>query len=84
MPRGKEKENMTMNKKNVRTMLVKLLAGLMLTFMLIGATAPAVLASEEATTEEQTTEAEQEDKGHYKGLMVGSIDAPNNNAGNWE
>ena len=29
-------------------------------------------------------DAEQEDKGHYKGLMVGSIDAPNNNAGNWE
>ena len=29
-------------------------------------------------------DAEQEDKGRYKGLMVGSIDAPNNNAGNWE
>jgi len=29
-------------------------------------------------------DAEREDKGHYKGLMVGSIDAPNNNAGNWE
>ena len=29
-------------------------------------------------------DASQEDKGHYKGLMVGSIDAPNNNAGNWE
>ena len=29
-------------------------------------------------------DAEQEDKGHYKGVMVGSIDAPNNNAGNWE
>ena len=29
-------------------------------------------------------DAAQEDKGHYKGLMVGSIDAPNNNAGNWE
>ena len=29
-------------------------------------------------------DAEQEDKGHYKGLMVGSVDAPNNNAGNWE
>ena len=29
-------------------------------------------------------DAEQEDKGHYQGLMVGSIDAPNNNAGNWE
>lgn len=29
-------------------------------------------------------DAEQRDKGHYEGLMVGSIDAPNNNAGNWE
>ena len=29
-------------------------------------------------------DAEQEDKGRYKGLMVGSIDAPNNNAGKWE
>ncbi len=29
-------------------------------------------------------DSEQEDKGRYKGLMVGSIDAPNNNAGNWE
>ena len=29
-------------------------------------------------------DAEQEDKGRYKGLMVGSVDAPNNNAGNWE
>ena len=29
-------------------------------------------------------DASQEDRGHYKGLMVGSIDAPNNNAGNWE
>ena len=29
-------------------------------------------------------DAEQEDKGHYKGLMVGSIDAPINNAGTWE
>ncbi len=29
-------------------------------------------------------DAEQEDKGRYKGLQVGSITAPNNNAGNWE
>ena len=29
-------------------------------------------------------DAEREDKGQYKGLMVGSVDAPNNNAGNWE
>ena len=28
--------------------------------------------------------AEREDQGRYQGLMVGSIDAPNNNAGNWE
>ncbi len=29
-------------------------------------------------------DAEQEDRGRYKGLQVGSITAPNNNAGNWE
>ena len=29
-------------------------------------------------------DAEQEDKGRYKGLQVGSISAPTNNAGNWE
>ena len=29
-------------------------------------------------------DAEREDQGKYKGLQVGSIDAPNNNAGNWE
>ena len=29
-------------------------------------------------------DAEQEDKGRYKGLQVGSITAPNNKAGNWE
>lgn len=28
--------------------------------------------------------AEREDIGRYNGLKVGSIDAPNNNAGNWE
>ncbi|MBO8444673.1 MAG: hypothetical protein IAC23_03125 [Bacteroidetes bacterium] len=28
--------------------------------------------------------AEREDTGRYPGLKVGSIDAPNNNAGNWE
>ena len=28
--------------------------------------------------------AEREDQGRYEGLMVGSIGAPNNNAGNWE
>ena len=60
MPRGK-KRNETMKKTNVRQMLVKLLAGVMLAFVLIGATVPAAFA-EEATTEaqsaEQTTEAE--------------------------
>ena len=25
-----------------------------------------------------------EDQGKYKGLQVGSIESPNNNAGNWE
>ena len=29
-------------------------------------------------------DAQLDDQGKYKGLMVGSIDAPNNNAGNWE
>ena len=29
-------------------------------------------------------DAQLEDQGKYKGLLVGSIDAPNNNAGNWE
>lgn len=29
-------------------------------------------------------DAEREDTGRYPGLKVGSIDAPNNNAGNWE
>ena len=29
-------------------------------------------------------DADQEKRGQYKGLMVGSIEAPNNNAGNWE
>ena len=29
-------------------------------------------------------DAECEDKGQFKGLQVGSISAPNNNAGNWE
>ena len=29
-------------------------------------------------------DAECDDLGHYKGLQVGSITAPNNNAGNWE
>ena len=29
-------------------------------------------------------DAECEDLGHYEGLQVGSITAPNNNAGNWE
>ena len=29
-------------------------------------------------------DAEREDQGRYKGLQVGSISAPNNNAGNWE
>ncbi|MBO5757568.1 MAG: hypothetical protein J6S28_07710, partial [Clostridia bacterium] len=51
-----------MKKTNVRQMLVKLLAGLMLAFVLIGATVPAVFAEEEVTTEaqsaEQTTEAQ--------------------------
>lgn len=55
-----------MNKKNVRQTLVKLLCGLMLVLVLIGASVPAVFAAEEATTEavteaestEQSTEAE--------------------------
>ena len=29
-------------------------------------------------------DAEQEDKGHYKGLKVGDAETPNGNAGNWE
>ena len=29
-------------------------------------------------------DAEREDQGKYKGLQVGSISSPNNNAGNWE
>ena len=29
-------------------------------------------------------DAEREDTGRYPGLKVGSISAPNNNAGNWE
>ena len=29
-------------------------------------------------------DAEREDQGRYKGLQVGSVTAPNNNAGNWE
>ena len=29
-------------------------------------------------------DAQCEDQGKYKGLQVGSISAPNNNAGNWE
>ena len=29
-------------------------------------------------------DAQREDQGKYKGLQVGSITAPNNNAGNWE
>ena len=29
-------------------------------------------------------DAEREDQGKYKGLQVGSVSAPNNNAGNWE
>ena len=29
-------------------------------------------------------DAEREDQGRYKGLKVGSVTAPNNNAGNWE
>jgi len=29
-------------------------------------------------------DAEREDQGRYQGLQVGSITAPNNNAGNWE
>ena len=29
-------------------------------------------------------EAEREDQGRYKGLQVGSVTQPNNNAGNWE
>ena len=29
-------------------------------------------------------DAERDTQGHYKGLQVGSVTAPNNNAGNWE
>ena len=29
-------------------------------------------------------DAEREDQGRYKGLQVGSVTQPNNNAGNWE
>ena len=29
-------------------------------------------------------DAEREDTGRYPGLKVGSVTAPNNNAGNWE
>jgi hypothetical protein len=29
-------------------------------------------------------DAERETQGHFKGLQVGSVTAPNNNAGNWE
>ena len=29
-------------------------------------------------------DAQREDQGKYQGLQVGSISAPNNNAGNWE
>ena len=29
-------------------------------------------------------DAECEDQNKYKGLQVGSVSAPNNNAGNWE
>ncbi len=48
-----------MNKRDVKSVLVKLIAGLVLAFMLIGATVPAAFAQEEVTTEaEQTTEAE--------------------------
>ena len=48
---------MTMNKNDVKSVLVKLLAGLMLAFVLIGATVPAAFAEEESSAE-QTTEAE--------------------------
>ena len=41
-------------------MLVKLLAGLMLVFVLIGATVTAAFAEEEATTEAETAAPEQE------------------------
>ena len=40
-------------------MLVKLLAGLMLVFVLIGETVPAAFAEEEATTEAETAAPEQ-------------------------
>ena len=51
---------MTMNKKDVKSVLVKLIAGLMLAFVLVSVTVPAAFAQEETsaeqTTEEQTTE----------------------------
>ncbi len=59
---GRERKNMTMNKKDVRSVLVKSVAGLVLAFLLICATVPAAFATEEDSAEqttEQTTEAEQ-------------------------
>ena len=47
---------MTMNIRDVKSVLVKLMAATMLIAMLIGMAVPTVLAAEEGTTEEATTE----------------------------
>lgn len=49
-------KNMTMNIRDVKSALVKLIAGAMLVAMLICVAMPTAMASEDVTTEEQTTE----------------------------
>ena len=53
---------MTMNNRDVKSVFVKLIAGLVLVIMLMGVAAPAAFAEEQtteaATTEAATTEAE--------------------------
>lgn len=55
---------MTMNNRDVKSVFVKLIAGLVLAVMLVGATVPVAFATEESSAEqtesvEQTTQAEQ-------------------------
>lgn len=50
---------MTMNIRNAKSVLVKLLAGVMLAVMLVGIAVPTVMATEETTAEETTTAPEQ-------------------------
>ncbi len=50
---------MTMNIRDVKSVLVKLIAATMLVAMLIGIAVPTVMATEEATTEEATTVPEE-------------------------